>query len=87
MVVQGRISGSGGGGGGGGGPGLYGHFTRGPRSLAPPPPSQPTLPATDSFLRHHGKDQKNQNQKPILQTFMTSAVSTKVDTYQSRMSF
>ncbi|MFC6071753.1 hypothetical protein, partial [Stenotrophomonas geniculata] len=50
-------------------------------------PSPPPLPATDSFLRHHGKDQKNQHQKPILQTFMTSAVSTKVDTYQSRMSF
>ncbi|HGM4737214.1 TPA: hypothetical protein ACKPYB_003806, partial [Stenotrophomonas maltophilia] len=31
---------------------------------------------------HHGKDQKNQNQKPILQTFLTPAVSTKVDTYQ-----
>ncbi len=50
-------------------------------------PPAPPLPATDSFLRHHGKDQKNQHQKPILQTFMTSAVSTKVDTYQSRMSF
>jgi|UPI00066D10DE hypothetical protein len=58
-----------------------------PRAHAAHAPSQPTLPATDSFLRHHGKDQKNQNQKPILQTFMTSAVSTKVDTYQSRMSF
>ncbi|MBA0394709.1 hypothetical protein D7U98_04715, partial [Stenotrophomonas maltophilia] len=42
----------------------------------------------DTFLPpiHHGKDQKNQNQKPMLQTFMTSAVSTKVDTYQSRRS-
>ncbi|HHA2765178.1 TPA: hypothetical protein ACOEQU_003570, partial [Stenotrophomonas maltophilia] len=48
---------------------------------------QPTLPAMDNFPRHHGKDQKNQDQKPILQTFMTSAVSTKVDTHQSRMSF
>ncbi|MGY6001043.1 hypothetical protein, partial [Stenotrophomonas maltophilia] len=47
------------------------------------------LPATDSFPRHHGKDQENQDQKqkPFLQTFMTSAVSTKVDTHQSRMSF
>ncbi|WP_211195542.1 hypothetical protein, partial [Stenotrophomonas maltophilia] len=43
----------------------------------------------DTFLPpiHHGKDQNNQNQKPMLQTFMTSAVSTKVDTYQSRRSF
>ncbi|HFL2175055.1 TPA: hypothetical protein ACG3DU_004243, partial [Stenotrophomonas maltophilia] len=30
----------------------------------------------DNFPRHHGKDQKNQDQKPILQTFMTSAVPT-----------
>ncbi|WP_204302717.1 hypothetical protein, partial [Stenotrophomonas maltophilia] len=31
--------------------------------------------------------ERSENQKPILQTFMTSAVSTKVDTHQSRMSF
>ncbi|WP_329767085.1 hypothetical protein, partial [Stenotrophomonas geniculata] len=64
----------------------YVHVSSVAASMRLTPPAPP-LPATDSFLRHHGKDQKNQNQKPILQTFMTSAVSTKVDTYQSRMSF
>ncbi len=58
-----------------------------PRAHGAYAPSPPTLPATVNFPRHHGKDKKNQNQKPMLQTFMMSAVSTKVDTYQSRMSF
>ena len=55
-----------------------------PRAHAAHAPSQPTLPATDNFLRTAGRSQrKKQKQKPVLQAF----VSTKVDTYQSRTTF
>ena len=47
-----------------------------PRRGSSTNPSQPTLPATDSSPRHPGKDQENQNQKPILRTSITSAVPT-----------
>ncbi|MBO1749027.1 hypothetical protein, partial [Stenotrophomonas indicatrix] len=33
-------------------------------------PSQPTLPATDNFLRTAGKIKKEQKRKPMLQAFV-----------------
>ncbi len=49
-----------------------------PSMALTPPANPPSRPGT--VYRHRGKDQKEQEQKPLLQAF----VSTKVDIYQSR---
>ena len=50
-----------------------------------PPPRLPTRPLTVPCTRPPPRERsENQDQKPILQTFTTPAVSTKVDTHQKQ---